>query len=260
MLVQGDPARLVQVVSNLLTNAAKYTPPGGQIAVIASADDDNVQLRVLDNGIGMSSEIVDQVFDVFVQGRQTIERAHGGLGLGLAIVKSLVERHGGTVSAHSAGPNQGSEFVVRLPRAAPGTVAHAEHERAAAAAIATNRARVLVVDDNEDAAEMLAAMLGTYNCEVSVAHDALQALRSAAEASFELALLDIGLPVIDGYELAGRLRELPHLAATRLVAVTGYGQESDRQRALAAGFEAHLVKPVDRATIEKVVASLRNEE
>jgi signal transduction histidine kinase/ActR/RegA family two-component response regulator len=258
LLVHGDVTRLVQVVSNLLTNAAKYTPPSGRIAVSTSATDDELSLRVQDSGVGMSAEVLEHAFELFVQGRQSIERAHGGLGLGLTIVRSLVERHGGTVSAHSAGPGKGSEFVVRLPRARPAPPRDAAlsppppraHDLTAAGA------RILVVDDNEDAAQMLAAVLTSYGCEVQIAHDGVEAMRLGAAQPFDAALLDIGLPVMDGYELAGRLRELPTLARAWLVAVTGYGQESDRRRALAAGFEEHLVKPVDVAALESIVAKL----
>jgi PAS domain S-box-containing protein len=258
LLVNGDMTRLVQVVSNLLNNAAKYTPHGGRIAVFTSVTEQAVGLHVRDTGVGMSPDVLARAFDLFVQGRQSIDRAHGGLGLGLTIVRSLVERHGGTVSAESAGPNLGSEFVVRLPRAhvaeAIGVAPAASLPRSAP--LSATGARVLVVDDNEDGAQMLAAALASYGCEVHVAHDGLQALRIAAEQPLEAALLDIGLPVMDGYELAGRLRELPTLKKTWLVAVTGYGQASDRQRALAAGFEEHLVKPIDTQVLDKIVTKL----
>jgi signal transduction histidine kinase len=259
--VRGDAARLTQVISNLLTNATKYTPRGGRIAVSTAAEPGEggqVSVRVEDNGVGMSPEVLEHAFDLFVQGRQSIERAHGGLGLGLTIVRSLVERHGGTVSAYSAGPDRGSEFVVRLPRARQEDAAGAPSRQPAAIRPGSARGlRVLVVDDNADATDMLASALAFQGCEVEVAHDGLEALRLGQARSFDAALLDIGLPVMDGYELASRLRELPNLARTRLVAVTGYGQESDRRRALAAGFEEHLVKPVDIATLEAIVSGLR---
>ncbi|HEX4351327.1 MAG TPA: ATP-binding protein [Polyangiales bacterium] len=260
--VNVDPARLTQVVSNLLSNAAKYTPAGGRIAISTVDEGERVSLRVRDNGVGISPEIAPRVFDLFVQGRQSIDRAQGGLGLGLTIVRSLVERHGGSVSMHSKGEGLGSEFAVRLPRArmadiaATPPIAPPLHTRSTV----PRSARVLVVDDNEDAAEMLAAVLSTHGCEVSVAHDGPEALRIAAACSFDAALLDIGLPVMDGYELAGRLRELPNLARARLVAVTGYGQESDRQRALAAGFQEHLVKPVDLTRLKSIVSELLNDD
>ncbi|HVE88641.1 MAG TPA: ATP-binding protein [Burkholderiaceae bacterium] len=257
LLVDGDPARLTQVITNLLTNACKYTSPGGRIEVSATVDGADIVISVRDNGIGMSAEVLPHIFGLFVQGRQASDRALGGLGLGLTIVKNLVEQHDGNVSAHSDGSDEGSEFVVRLPIA----------NRAAAAAEpsiepivrhgnAANRLRILVVDDNEDAAEMLAAALRLHGCEVVVAHDGPQALNLAAGHAFGAALLDIGLPVMDGYELAVRLRGMTSLKEARLVAITGYGQESDRDRALASGFQQHLVKPVDMATLDALVASL----
>ena len=258
-LVRADVTRLVQVVSNLLNNAAKYTPPAGRIEVFTSVSDSEICLHVRDSGVGMSAQELNQAFDMFVQGRQAIDRAHGGLGLGLTIVRSLVERHGGTVSAASAGPGQGSEFVVRLPRAEESSTADvvATGLPASAGLLRAKGARVLVVDDNEDGALMLARVLTACGCDVQVAHDGLQALElGAAAEGFDAALLDIGLPVMDGYELAARLRELPSLRRAWLVAVTGYGQPSDRQRALAAGFEEHLVKPLDREVLETIIATI----
>jgi signal transduction histidine kinase/PAS domain-containing protein len=257
--VYGDAARLVQVVSNLLTNAAKYTPPNGRIEVTGESDQGEVVLRVRDNGVGMSQEIRKHAFDLFVQGQQTIERARGGLGLGLTIVKSLVERHRGTVTANSEGAGRGSEFVVRLPRVQRDDATAAEPAQAHPLAPDTTvtGTRILVVDDNRDAAEMLQSALEIYGCQVEVAHDGPQALKLAATHVFDAALLDIGLPVMDGYELAGRLKRQPNLEHARLVAVTGYGQDSDRRRALAAGFEEHLVKPVDMGKLQKIVSSLR---
>jgi PAS domain S-box-containing protein len=254
LAIDGDAARLTQVVSNLLTNAAKYTPPGGCIRLRGGLEGESVVLSVQDDGMGMTAEVLPHVFDLFVQGRQTIERALGGLGLGLTIVRSLVERHGGDVTAHSAGRDRGSEFVVRLPRAtpvaqpaAPATSERDSHHDAA------RGTRLLVVDDNVDAAEMLAAALTSRGCVVQVAYDAPAALQIAATRDFDAALLDIGLPVIDGYELAARLRALHTMRGARLIAITGYGQASDRQRALAAGFDHHLVKPVDLRALEQLL-------
>jgi signal transduction histidine kinase/ActR/RegA family two-component response regulator len=257
LLVRGDVARLTQVVSNLLTNAGKYTPPGGRISLSGELDEGEVVLRVHDTGIGIPAEELPRIFELFVQGPQAIDRAQGGLGLGLTIVESLVEQHGGSVSAHSEGPGRGSEFVVRLPEAertesaeaAPVTRAHRRDP-------GVGGTRILVVDDNEDAARMLASALELQGCEVHVAHDGPRALRLGAAHPFDAALLDIGLPVMDGYELASRLRVLPNLHRARFIAVTGYGQESDRQRAMAAGFHHHMVKPVDFAVLESLVGSL----
>jgi len=255
--VQGDSARLTQVVANILTNAGKYTPPGGRIGVAASIEEEHVVLRVSDTGMGIAADVLPRVFDMFVQGRQTIDRTQGGLGLGLAIARNLVERHGGSVEALSEGPDKGSELVVRLPRvrasgrpssSVPSAKARDEKQRIAA--------KILLVDDNQDAAELLGAALALRGCTIQVAYDGHHALVAAASQAFDVALLDIGLPVMDGYELAARLRELPTFQHTVLIALTGYGQSSDRERALAAGFHYHLVKPVDLDALEALVTSL----
>jgi CheY-like chemotaxis protein len=257
LAVKGDPTRLSQVVANLLTNAAKYTPPGGEIAVHVEQDGGDVVLRVKDTGIGIAPDILPRVFDLFVQDRQAMDRSQGGLGLGLTIVRNLVERHQGSVSAHSDGPGHGSEFVVRLPRAVSGVETDARQPRYALPAggvVSPHHVRrILVVDDNEDAAEMLSETLRMKGHDTRIAHDAPSALRLAEGFTPDIAFLDIGLPVMDGYELAGRLRDLAGLRAIRLVAVTGYGQESDRQRSQAAGFHHHLVKPVDFEAVEDIV-------
>jgi len=255
LFVEGDAARLTQVIGNLLTNAGKYTPAGGNVFVSARVELGEVVLRVKDTGIGIAPEVLPRVFDIFVQGRQAIDRAQGGLGLGLTIVRSLVERHGGTVTAHSDGARRGTEVVVRLPRTnAPPPPAPRVRRRSATHP--GRGVRILVVDDNEDAADMLAEALTMRGCQTEIAYDGPAALRVGAAHPFDAALLDIGLPAMDGYELAGRLRELPTLANARLVAVTGYGQESDRQRARAAGFEDHLVKPVDLGALDAIVGAL----
>jgi signal transduction histidine kinase len=242
--VLADTGRLAQVVGNLLTNAAKYTPAGGRIQLSAREEDGQVVLRVADTGIGIDAEMLPQVFDLFAQDRQAIDRAQGGLGLGLAIVRSLVSLHGGSVSARSEGRGRGSEFVIRLPRAgADGAAAAGEAERVAHEAIRTAR-RVLIVDDNVDAASLLAELLSELGHATEWANDGPSALAAAARFRPDLALLDIGLPVMDGFELARQMRRVPELPRLRLVAVTGYGQEHDRVRAAEAGFDAHLVKPV----------------
>jgi PAS domain S-box-containing protein len=256
LTVQGDPTRLSQVVSNLLTNAAKYTPAGGQVTIRAANDGDDVVIRVTDTGIGIAPDVLPRVFDLFVQERQAIDRSQGGLGLGLTIVRSLVERHQGSVSAHSDGPGRGSEFTVRLPKAlsSPELDARRPADSPVASMLSPDRRRnILIVDDNEDAAEMLAETLRMTGHETRVAHDGPAALQLAERFHPDIAFLDIGLPVMDGYELAGRLRELPGLAGISLVAVTGYGQESDRQKSRAAGFHHHLVKPVDFDAVQTVV-------
>jgi CheY-like chemotaxis protein len=248
------------VVSNLLTNAAKYTPPGGEIQIQAEACGDYVVLHVRDTGIGIAESMLPRIFDLFVQERQGLDRSQGGLGIGLAIVRSLVELHGGAVSVRSEGPGKGSEFSVRLPAAGradtAATPARSITAESTAAAREAERpsVRILVVDDNEDAAEMLAEVLGDRGYETRFAHDAPSALRIATEFAPAVAFLDIGLPVMDGYELAAHLRALPGLSDIQLIALTGYGQESDRRRTQEAGFHDHLVKPID---VERIDATLR---
>ena len=242
--VDGDPMRLAQVVANLLTNAAKYTPKDGRISVRAAREGDRVVLAVRDNGAGIPRELLPQVFDLFVQGKRTSDRRDGGLGLGLALVDNLVRLHGGEVSATSEGPGTGSTFTVRLPLAGPAPAAAGP---GAAPASACSGRRVLLVDDNVDAAELLALMLRSEGHHVAVAHDGVQALALADELRPEVAVLDIGLPVMDGYELATRLGERHDRC--RLIALSGYGQPSDQHRSSAAGFELHLIKPVDYATL-----------
>ncbi|HLG59774.1 MAG TPA: PAS domain S-box protein [Vicinamibacterales bacterium] len=256
--VLGDSIRLSQVVSNLLTNAAKYTGSGGSISVRAEEEGGMVVLRVRDTGIGIAPDVLPRIFDLFVQERQASDRSNGGLGLGLTIVRNLVERHGGTVSAYSDGPSHGSEFVVRLPKAGAASLVGTDlllPSRMDARKAPPGARRILVVDDNEDSAEMLAEALKARGYQTRVSLDAPAALLVASEFCPDLAFLDIGLPVMDGYELARRLREVPGLERIRLVALTGYGQESDRRRTRAAGFHHHLVKPVDLQVVEAVVAS-----
>ena len=256
IVVDGDPARLVQVVSNLLTNAAKYTPAHGHVEVEALVLSGEAVLTVRDDGIGMTEDELPRIFETFVQAQQAIDRAQGGLGLGLTIVKSLVERHGGTVVARSEGRGRGSVLEVRLPLADAGRASRIP-ETTGGRAEAPSRAstlRVLLVDDNEDAVEMLGMVLEMRGHTVVLAHDGAEALVKAASAPFDAALLDIGLPVMDGYELAGKLAELPTMRGATLVALTGYGQASDRARALAAGFAHHLVKPVDLRVVDGILA------
>jgi PAS domain S-box-containing protein len=259
LCVDGDPMRLSQVVSNLLTNAAKYTPPGGQISISAEQLDGEIVLRVRDSGIGIRPDVLPNIFDLFVQERQAIDRSQGGLGLGLTIVRNLVEQHGGSVSAYSEGMEHGSEFTVRLPRAlrtpedAPPPVAPADTGAPPAPRVGTRR--ILIVDDNADAAEMLAETLERRGHPTRVARDAPTALRVAADFAPEVAFLDIGLPVMDGYELASHLRAVPGLGAIRLIALTGYGQDSDRERTRQAGFHDHLVKPVEIDDIEAAMTT-----
>ncbi|HKI01054.1 MAG TPA: ATP-binding protein, partial [Thermoanaerobaculia bacterium] len=257
LAVEADVGRMAQVVANLLNNAAKYTEPQGRIAIRAAVEGDQVVLRVRDRGIGLSAEILPRVFDLFVQERQAIDRAQGGLGLGLAIVRTLVELHGGTVEARSEGHGKGSELIVRLAaaRAGDGSVTEDGAGPEQEAAPRPDALRILVVDDNADAAELLAMSVRMMGHVAQVAHDGPTGLRIAADFQPDVALLDIGLPVMDGYELARHLRALPGLGSVRLVAVTGYSQEADRRHAQAAGFEHHLVKPIRIEQLQDVLAS-----
>jgi PAS domain S-box-containing protein len=251
LVVNGDHARLAQVVANLLTNAAKYTEPGGRVEVRAGRTGDEVALWVRDNGIGISGLMLPHVFDLFSQERQALDRARGGLGLGLAIVRSIVSLHGGVVEARSEGLGRGAEFEIRLPVHRPAEVERKpEDEPLDVARGAVDRSlRVLVVDDNEDAAEALVNWLDHVGHAARFATDGPTALAATADFTPDVALLDIGLPGMDGYELAQALRQRPGLAELRLVAVTGYGQPADYRRSKTEGFHAHLVKPVDVSTL-----------
>jgi signal transduction histidine kinase len=250
--VHGDQKRLVQIVANLLNNAAKYTAEGGEISVAMHADDDSVSYTVSDNGIGIAPHMIDHVFDMFAQAERSSDRSQGGLGIGLALVRNLVALHGGRVSAYSEGIGKGSRFTVTLPRVAdPDAAAPARHGMAAADA---HGLRLLVVDDNEDAGHMLGLYLETAGYRVSVVQSAHAALESARTDPPDACLLDIGLPDMDGNELARQMRRLPHMAEALLLAITGYGQEADRARTAAAGFDHHFVKPVDMEALLDVLS------
>jgi CheY-like chemotaxis protein/anti-sigma regulatory factor (Ser/Thr protein kinase) len=254
--VMGDLKRLVQVLSNLLNNAAKFTAPGGKIGIAIEADTDWVRLTVSDNGIGMEGELVARAFDLFAQGARNSDRSQGGLGIGLALVKNLAELHGGKVAARSEGLGQGSSFTVTLPRAHEVQGASDERVAARAAPARTARLNVLVVDDNVDAALMLAMIVEAAGHQVDVEHAAGAALRRVAEAAPDVCLLDVGLPDMSGDELAALLRALPATRDALLVAITGYGQDTDRVNSLAAGFDHHFVKPVDSGALLKLLATV----
>jgi PAS domain S-box-containing protein len=244
LVVQGDSTRLSQVFLNLLNNAAKYTPEHGLIRISGKAEAGNAVVRIRDNGIGIAADLLPKVFDLFVQGSRSLDRAEGGLGIGLMLVREIVRLHGGSVSVSSAGVQQGSEFTVKLPllkHAADRTKRGNSGEAAAAA----RKQRILVVDDNSDSAESMAMLLRASGHEVHMARDGAAALELADAHKPEVVLLDIGLPGMSGYAVAKRLRELPELHSVKLIAMTGYGQEEDRKRSLDAGFDHHLVKPVD---------------
>ena len=249
LYVEGDLARLVQCVVNVLSNAAKYTDHHGEIRVQSRAEGDTAVIEIADNGTGIAPELLPKVFDIFVQSDRTLDRAQGGLGIGLAIVKRLIEMHGGRVTAASPGLGRGSTFEIRLPRIARPQVLSTEEAPPKSAP-----RRVLIVDDNVDAATSLAMLLKFHGHETETAYGGRDALERVEAFKPDVALLDIGLPEMSGYELAKRLRTLPALTSVRLVALTGYGQLEDRQKARAAGFDDHLVKPVDMAALERSLA------
>jgi CheY-like chemotaxis protein len=249
--VDGDAIRLAQVTANLLTNAAKYTPAGGHVALKLGCEAGQAVIVVSDDGIGISPPLLPTIFDLFVQGPRSVDRAQGGLGIGLTLVKSLVELHGGSVEARSGGSGMGSDFVVRLPL---GSELPAYTPSAPPPPVEARRKRVLIVDDNADALELLSTILGDVGYTVRCAVDAVEALHAMDDFEPHVALLDIGLPVMDGYELAMRLRERNQ--PPRLVAITGYGQTGDRARSDRAGFAAHLTKPVD---LDLLVAAIEGQ-
>jgi signal transduction histidine kinase len=239
--VDADPTRMEQIATNLIDNALKYTPPGGTIDIKIAERDDDVLLTVRDSGVGIAPELLPNVFDVFVQGSITLDRAQGGLGIGLALVRRLVELHGGSVSAHSDGAGSGSTFEIRLPRA----VAMATAARATNTPLDTGKPSVLLIEDNEDGREMMATMLTAYGYAIRHAADGVQGVQLAQSFRPDVALVDIGLPGIDGYEVARRLRKSEDTQHIKLIALTGYGLADDQRRVLEAGFDMHLVKPVD---------------
>jgi signal transduction histidine kinase/ActR/RegA family two-component response regulator len=253
--VSGDRTRLVQVVSNILNNAAKYTPPAGRILLRVTRDDSEAVIAVSDNGQGIEPQVLPYIFDLFTQAERTPDRSQGGLGIGLALVKSLVALHGGRVAAFSEGLNKGSEFVIRLPllQAAQEPAAQGQAAQADGGPV-----RVLVVDDNADAAQMLATLLEAHGHAVSVEYDGTSGLARALRERPDVMLLDIGLPDMDGHELARRLRASPDTANALLIALTGYGQSEDREQARQAGFDRHLVKPADLSELLRILAEVRH--
>jgi signal transduction histidine kinase/CheY-like chemotaxis protein len=247
--LECDEIRLTQVVANLLNNASKYTDRGGKIAIAGYRENGNAVLRMRDTGIGIAADVLPHVFDLFTQADRSLDRSHGGLGIGLCLVKKLVDLHGGTVEARSEGPGKGSEFVVRLPLAEAPAAAEAQDIAPQTAA----PCRVLIVDDNLDAAATLGMIFRSWKHTVEIAHDGVTALEMATRQRPDIMLLDIGLPGIDGYEVARRLRAQSGFEEMLLVAVTGYGQDEDRRRSHDAGFDLHLVKPVDSAVLKNLV-------
>lgn len=257
IVLDADPTRLAQVFSNLLNNAAKYTEPGGDIALVAERQGSDVVVTVRDNGVGIPPEMLPHVFEMFTQVDRSLERSQGGLGIGLSLVKGMVEMHGGSVEARSGGQGEGSEFVVRLPIVvSPTQRAPAAGGEAEVAGPASGR-RILVVDDNHDSARTLARLLKLMGHEARTAHDGGEAVVAAEQYRPELMLLDIGLPVMNGYDVARTVRGKPWGAGVAIVALTGWGQEGDRRRSQEAGIDRHLVKPVDPADLERLLGELR---
>ena len=251
--VEADPARLEQVFVNLLSNAAKYTEAGGQIDLVVEPQGKEVRVRIRDTGIGIAPEMLPRLWDLFAQADRTLDRAQGGLGIGLTVARRLVELHGARIEAHSPGLGQGAEFVVTLP-ALPGM--EERRPKPPAGSTPQRTARVLVVEDNADTAESLTLLLEVLGHRVRAAYDGVAALDAARANVPDVMLVDIGLPGMDGYEVARRVRRDPDLKQVVLVALTGYGREEDKQEAMAAGFDYHLVKPVDPDALHGLVAQL----
>jgi CheY-like chemotaxis protein/two-component sensor histidine kinase len=260
LVVDGDAARLAQVLANLLNNAAKFTNPGGRIEIDVTQEGADAVIRVRDNGAGIAPELLPNIFELFTQFDRPLDRTATGLGIGLALVRRLVEMHGGTVTAHSEGAGKGTELEVRLPLV-PGTAMTTAADKTQLPELPELPSRrILVVDDNNDAAETLAAMLRVSGHQVETAGDGLQALTVAPSFAPDVVLLDLGMPNLNGYETATRIRAQPWGRHVALIAITGWGQPEDRQRTVEAGFNAHLVKPVDRLELlNTLVASLKRD-
>jgi signal transduction histidine kinase/ActR/RegA family two-component response regulator len=255
--LRADPVRLDQIISNLLNNAAKFTDRGGCIRLTARVQKDDLLVSVRDNGIGIDANVLPNIFEPFRQAESTLERSQGGLGIGLSLVRKLVEMHGGTILARSEGHGTGAEFIVRLPMLEDdpsfAAVSHPRDVQRPGSALS-----ILVVDDNVDAAEMLSTLLALEGHRVVKVHDGLSALTAAQAQRPDVVLLDIGLPHLNGYEVARRLREDAGLQAIRIIAMTGFGQESDRKRALEAGCDEHLPKPVAPSTLRACLAGVQH--
>jgi two-component system CheB/CheR fusion protein len=251
----GDATRLEQIVANLLSNSAKFTEPGGRIRIELTHQDEEAVVRVTDNGIGIPPELLPAIFDLFVQAERSLDRAEGGLGLGLTLVRRLTELHGGSIEAHSRGRGQGAEFIVRLPalRSVPAALSAPTHPARHNGGIAPRR--ILIVDDSADAAESSAMLLRLDGHETQTVFDGTSVLEAVQRFKPEIVLLDIGLPGLNGFEVARRLRDLPGGKQLLVVALSGYGQAQDRRQSRDAGFDQHLVKPVDSEQLSAVIAS-----
>jgi CheY-like chemotaxis protein len=260
LLVDADMTRLEQIFANLLNNAAKYTHEGGAIHLRATRENGKVIVGLRDNGIGIPPEMLERIFDMFVQVDRSLEKLHSGLGIGLTLVKRLVRMHGGTVEAHSAGPGQGSEFIVKLPAALPQASAstHAQSVDPNGSTEPAQRRRVLVVDDNPDCANSLAMMLELSGADVRVASDGLDAVETAAAFLPDLVLMDICMPRMNGYDACWRMRRQAWSKNAIIVALTGRGQADDVRRSHEVGFNGHLVKPVPPEAIGQLMSALNS--
>ena len=256
LYLDADPVRLAQVFLNLLNNAAKYTKHGGHIWLTANREGSDAVVSVRDNGIGIPGDMLSRIFDMFTQVDRSLEQSQGGLGIGLTLVRRLVEMHDGSIEARSDGPNEGSEFVVRLPlaNASPGKLTPGTAE---VGTKTPSRCRILVVDDNKDSADSLAMLLRFKGNDIRTAHDGVEALEVAEAFHPEFVLLDIGLPKLNGYDVARRIRQQPWGQSATLIALTGWGKDEDRRLSQEAGFNFHLVKPVDLAALENLLSGLQ---
>ena len=256
VFVEGDKTRLAQAISNLLGNAVKYSDAGSSIWLSVNCEKDEAVISVKDTGIGIPADMLPKVFEMFIQGDRSLEKSRGGLGVGLSIVKQLVEMHGGRVEAHSEGPGRGSEFIIRLPIVPAPTQAQPPKSERELPMAKPTRHRILVVDDNVDAAKTMSMMLKIMGNEIRTAHDGQQGIETAEEFRPDMILLDIGMPKLNGYDTCRRIREQPWGGSIFIVALTGWGQEDDKRRSREAGFDYHLVKPVEPAALESLLANL----
>jgi CheY-like chemotaxis protein/two-component sensor histidine kinase len=247
--IDADPVRLEQIVTNLLTNAAKYTPSDGRVWLSAHREQSSVVIHIRDNGMGIASDQIDKMFDLFAQGNRSLARSEGGLGIGLTVARSLTELHGGTLVASSPGLNQGSQFTITLPAATPAPESAEPRQAHPASTTRKGGSRVMIIDDNIDLARGMAGLLKHLNHQVWVAYDGPSGLEAVRAHRPEVVLLDIGLPGMDGFEVADLLRREEFGKDVLLIAVTGYGQEEDRQHAFSAGFDHFVTKPVDYPTL-----------